>query len=65
MNRTRKSPNNELQMAYCGDKDTAGRGISNLTQWFNCILQKLCFKTSWDNILNQLDLGIKVLLKNI
>jgi hypothetical protein len=22
MNRTRKSPNNELQMAYCGDRDT-------------------------------------------
>jgi hypothetical protein len=44
MNRTRKSPNNELQMAYCGDRDTAGRfQFNSMVQLYS---PEVMFKTS-------------------
>jgi IS30 family transposase len=54
MNRTRKSPNNELQMAYTVI-ETLLVEVFSLTQWFNYILQKLCLKLLY-HYLNQLDL---------
>jgi hypothetical protein len=62
MNRTRKSPNNELQMAYCGDRDTAGRGFQ-----FNSMVQlyspEVMFKTSV-SLSESTRLRIKGSLKN-
>lgn len=62
MNRLRKNPNNELQMAYCGDRDTAGRGFQ-----FNSMVQlyspEVMFKNSV-SLSESTRLRIKGSLKN-